>query len=180
MNDKPDRRSIRLPDWDYRREGYYFITFCTHERLHLFADERLHEIATLAWTAIPTQPHAKHVQTDESVIMPDHGHGILRVIHDPLTPLPEMDYAHGPIPGSIGAVVGNYKMLVTKRVKAAVKMTGTDMKVWQRGYWERIIRNERELEATRQYIRNNPRRWAEDRENLDRLLPKMRYVDTAD
>ncbi|MCP4359848.1 MAG: hypothetical protein GY796_17720, partial [Chloroflexi bacterium] len=112
------------------------------------------------------------------VIMPNHGHGILHVVSGPDTPLPELDYPHGPQPGSIGAIMGNYKMLVTKRVKAVLKMTGTDMKVWQRGYWERIIRNERELNATRQYIQNNPIRWAEDRDNLDRLLAKMRYVDT--
>ncbi|MCZ7667199.1 MAG: hypothetical protein M5U34_08280 [Chloroflexi bacterium] len=68
-------------------------------------------------------------------------------------------------------------MLVTKRVKAMEKATGTDMKVWQRGYWERIIRNDRELNAVRQYIRDNPLRWQEDRDNLDKLLPKMRYVD---
>ena len=79
--------------------------------------------------------------------------------------------------GSIGAIVGNYKMLVTKRVKAMLKVSGADMQVWQRGYWERIIRNERELNATREYIRNNPIRWQEDRDNLDRLLSKMRYVD---
>lgn len=178
MNPKHNRRSIRLPDWDYCREGYYFITICTHERQCLFADERLHEIAVLAWAAIPTHPHAKQVQVDESVVMPNHGHGILHVIHDPLVLLPETNYSHGPQSGSIGAIVGNYKMLVTKRVKAVLKMTGMDMKVWQRGYWERIIRNERELEATRRYIQNNPLRWAEDRHNLDRLLTKMQYVGT--
>jgi REP element-mobilizing transposase RayT len=68
-------------------------------------------------------------------------------------------------------------MLVTKRVKAMSKAAGTDLKVWQRGYWERIIRNERELNATREYIRNNPIRWAEDRDNLDSLLAKMNFID---
>ena len=68
-------------------------------------------------------------------------------------------------------------MLVTKRVKAILKATGTDMKVWQRGYWERIIRNERELNDMRDYIRNNPQRWAEDRDNLDALLAKVNFID---
>jgi putative transposase len=68
-------------------------------------------------------------------------------------------------------------MLVTKRVKAILKATGTDMKVWQRKYWERVIRNERELNATRQNIRDNPIRWQNGRDNLDNLLPKMCYID---
>ncbi|MCP4362685.1 MAG: transposase, partial [Chloroflexi bacterium] len=113
MKRKHNRRSIRLPEWDYRSEGYYFITICTFQRECLFADKRLHEIAAQAWDYIPQQPHAKHVITDESVIMPNHGHGILHVVSGPDTPLPELDYPHGPQPGSTGAIVGNYKMLVT-------------------------------------------------------------------
>jgi hypothetical protein len=85
---------------------------------------------------------------------------------------PELSSARLPS-GSLGAVVGNYKTLVTRRVKAQLRAVGSDMKVWQRGYWERIIRNERELQATREYIRLNPLRWAEDRDNLDALLSKM-------
>ena len=69
-------------------------------------------------------------------------------------------------------------MLVTKRIKAMLKVTGTDFQVWQRGYYERIIRNERELNAIRYYIQQNPVCWAEDRENLDGLLAKMTYIDS--
>lgn len=174
---KPQRRTIRLPDWDYRTSAHYFITICTHERQHLFDDPRLHEIALNAWHYIPEQPHAGHVKIDAGIIMPNHGHGILHILVDPETEIISQDYPQRPPPGSVGAIVGNYKMLVTKRVKAMEKATGTDMKVWQRGYWERIIRNDRELNAVRQYIRDNPLRWQEDRDNLDKLLPKMRYVD---
>ncbi|MCB9418643.1 MAG: transposase [Ardenticatenaceae bacterium] len=174
---KPNRRSIRLRDWDYRSEGYYFVTFCTHQRECLFDDPRLHEIATLAWDYIPQQPHAQTVALDERIIMPNHGHGLLRITVDPAIPLAETDHPRGPLAGSVGVIMGNYKMLVTKRVKAMLKASDTDMKVWQRGYWERIIRNERELNAIRRYIQENPRRWHEDRDNLDRLLDKMVYVD---
>ena len=173
---RPNRKSIRLPDWDYRTAAYYFITICTHQRQHFFKDPHLYDIAANAWAYIPNQPHAKHVALDEGIIMPNHSHGIIRILVDPETAVIPQP-SHRPPPGSIGAIVGNYKMLVTKRVKAMLKMTGTKMKVWQRGYWERIIRSERELNATRLYIRNNPMRWAEDREDLDKLLGKMRYVD---
>ena len=174
---RPNRRSIRLPDWDYRSVGYYFITICTYQRECLFDDPRLYEIALNAWDYIPQQPHAKNVALDERIIMPNHTHGIIEVVNGPGTIHLERERQAILPSGSIGTIVGNYKMLVTKRVKAMLKATGTDMRVWQRGYWERIIRNERELNATREYIRNNPVRWQEDRDNLDKLLSKMRYVD---
>lgn len=76
--------------------------------------------------------------------------------------------------GSIGAIVGNYKSLVARRINNLRRTRGG--KVWQRGYYDRIVRNKRELNAIRRYIRDNPRRWAEDRENLERLTARMRRV----
>ena len=172
----PRRRSIRVKGWDYRSSGLYFVTICSFQRKNIFADERLHEIAANAWAYIPEQEHARHVVLDEWVVMPNHIHGIIQITADPVTPMPEIDHLRGPVAGSLGVIVGNYKMRVTKRVKAMLKATGTDLKVWQRGYWERIIRNERELSATREYIRNNPMRWSEDRDNLDALLAKMNLI----
>jgi putative transposase len=174
---KPNRRSVRLPDWDYRSAGFYFITICTYKREHIFEDPRLHEIATNAWAYIPQQPHAKNVVADESVIMPNHGHGVLQFISDPDAQLSDVGNRHNLLANSIGSIVGNYKMLVTKRVKAILKVPDSNMQVWQRGYWERVIRNEQELNAIRKYIQENPIRWQEDRDNLNELLAKMRYVD---
>lgn len=92
-------------------------------------------------------------------------------------PHPYDGYAGPPCPslkpGSIGAIVGNFKSLTARRINNLRRTLGS--KVWQRGYYDRIIRNERELEAVRLYIQNNPQRWAEDRENLDKLLLKMDY-----
>lgn len=174
---RPNRHSIRLPDWDYRTAGYYFVTICTHRREHTFDDPRLHEIAAKAWVYIPQQPKSQHVTLDEWVVMPNHLHGLIEIVTDPELNSAPKGSDDKLLPGSIGAIVGNYKMLVTKRIKAICQATGTDMKVWQRGYWERIVRNERELNAIRQYIWDNPLRWAEDRDNLDQVLARMRYVD---
>ena len=170
---KYHRRSIRLKGWDYGSAGLYFVTICTHNRQDLFANPKLHEIATQAWDYIPKQEHAKHVVLDESILMWDHTHGIIGLT------APE-DAPGGFItlqPGSVGAIVGNYKMLVAKRVKAMLKVSGTDFRVWQRGYYERIIRNERELNAICRYIQENPIRHAERRDNLDELFTKMNYID---
>ena len=77
-------------------------------------------------------------------------------------------------PGSVGAIVGNFKALVTRRVNHLPRTPGA--KVWQRGYYDRIVRNERELDAIRRYIRDNPDRWDEDGDNLDALIAKIRSV----
>ena len=170
---KHQRRSIRLRGWDYRAAGYYFVTICTHERELLFEDGRFHDIAFHAWQNIPTQPHAQGVELDEHCIMPNHTHGIVVQTRDFVFPAYDPDVPHL-LSGSLGAVVGNYKSLVSRRINNVRHARGS--KVWQRGYYERIIRNERELNAVRQYIRDNPARWAEDRDNLDNLLAKMEFI----
>ena len=71
----------------------------------------------------------------------------------------------------VGAIVGNFKSLAARRINNLRRTPGG--RVWQRGYYDRIVRNERELAAIRRYIRDNPARWAEDRENLDAALAKM-------
>jgi len=74
----------------------------------------------------------------------------------------------------VGAIVGNFKSLVTRRINRLRRTPGE--RVWQRGYYDRIVRNPRELDAIRRYIRDNPARWAEDCENLDALTRKMRRM----
>ena len=75
-------------------------------------------------------------------------------------------------PGSLGAIVRSYKSSVTKRINRTRHALGGP--TWQRGYWERIVRDERQLEATRRYIDQNPARWEADRDNLNALLARMR------
>ena len=101
--------------------------------------------------------------------MPNHLHGIvvLTELPESADPAPE----HGATPGSLPTMVGNFKSLVTRRINRVRRTPG--YKIWQRGYYERIVRNDRELNAIRQYIRANPARWAEDRDNLDALVAKM-------
>ena len=107
---KPQRRTIRLPDWDYRTAAFYFITICTHQRQHLFEEPRLREIAANAWAYIPQQPHAKHVAMDQSVVMPNHVHGIIEIVDGVKTAVSQPS-THVSA-GSIGTIVGNYKFPV--------------------------------------------------------------------
>lgn len=64
------------------------------------------------------------------------------------------------MPRSLGAMVAGYKSAVTKRIHT--ETAEISLKIWQRNYYERVIRNERELNAIRRYIQNNPRRWGQD------------------
>jgi len=172
---KHQRRSIRLRGWDYRSPGLYFVTICTYERQNLFDEADFRDIAVHALGRIPDQKHAKHVLVDESVVMPNHAHVIFDFTH--FAAQVDLSASTGnfenALAGSLGVVVGRYKTAVTTRINNLRRSRGA--KVWHRGYYERIIRNERELLATRQYIIDNPMRWAEDRENLDALLAKMTY-----
>ncbi len=176
---KHHRRSIRLPGWDYRTPGFYFVTICTYQHEYLFENEVYFDIAVNALQHIPQQPHAQHVALDEWMVMPNHAHVIFEFTDFPAgeggkRPLsqPSNPFQNAAA-GSLGVVVGRYKTAVTKRINQIRHTPGE--KVWQRGYYERIIRTEQELHATKEYIRNNPVRWAEDRENLEVLLAKMTY-----
>ena len=170
---KRRRKSIRLKNWDYASPATYFVTICTKHREYLFDDLRFREIAENAWQYIPKQPHARHVILDEWVVMPNHLHGIIT-----LTEWREDKAIHQPVKNtmarSLPSIIGNYKSLVTRHINNLRHTRGG--KVWQRGYYERIVRNDRELNAIRQYIRANPARWADDRDNLEVLFFRMHHV----
>jgi REP element-mobilizing transposase RayT len=169
------RRSLRLKGWDYRAPGVYFVTICSHRRELLFENADFADIAANALLRIPQQAHAQHVVLDAWVVMPNHIHVIFIFVDYPAQTdmTAELGQFENALVGSLGVVVGRYKTAVSTRINNLRHSWGTA--VWQRGYYERIIRNEREMQATQQYIINNPARWAEDHDNLDAPLAKMNY-----
>lgn len=171
------RRSIRLRDWDYRSPGYYFVTICTYQRQHLFNDASFMDIVANALQQVPKQKHAQHVALDEWSVLPNHAHVVLEFTAYPpgfdATVTQPSGELRNALAGSLGVVIGQYKTNVTIPINNLRHTPGH--KVWQRGYYEHIIRNERELNAIRQYIHDNPARWLEDRDNLDALISKMTY-----
>ncbi|GAB4324730.1 MAG: transposase [Candidatus Zixiibacteriota bacterium] len=167
-----NRRSIRLQGYDYSQAGAYFVTICTHGRACLFGDVadgkmRLNSagrVVEQCWNDIPV--HFPHVELDAWVIMPNHVHGIL-VIVDPVgannySPL-RTDATSRPRGTSktIGSVIRGFKIGVTKWMRQHT----TIYDVWQRNYYERIIRNDESLNRIREYIANNTLQWELDREN---------------
>jgi REP element-mobilizing transposase RayT len=163
------RRSIRLRGYDYRLPGAYFVTIVTQGRVCLFDDPLFCSVAETMWQRVPR--HFPQVRLDEWVVMPNHLHGILVLAPegegaDPT--LDERSTPNGPPSGSLGAIVGNFKSVTARRINRIRKTPGT--RVWQRNYHERVIRNEREWNAIRQYIRDNPAHWHDDPDHPDRFV----------
>jgi putative transposase len=181
------RRSIRLPGYDYTSAGAYFVTICVRGGECLLGEvvdgEMQHnewgQIAWDCWQAIPE--HSPHVKLDVYVVMPNHVHGIIAITDpvgaqhtDPVGAqhaVPLQPSRTNVQPGSLGAIVRSFKSAVTKRINELRDMPGTPF--WQRNYWEHIIRDERSLNRIREYIENNPGRWAEDQ--LHPAAPPNRF-----
>ena len=180
MNDHSDhhRRSIRLSGYDYKEAGAYFITVCTHRRRCLFGDVidgemRLNDAGHVVydvWDELPT--HYPNVELDAFVVMPNHAHGIVILA----SPADLSDRTSPRIPHSVGAgfkpalrshglpeIVRGFKTFTARQINDICVTSG--MPVWQRNYYEHIIRNEESLAGIRQYITDNPARWADDPEN---------------
>lgn len=172
---KHHRRSIRVRGWDYRSPGWYFVTICTHNRQPIFENRDFHDIATQALARIPQQKHAQHVLADESQVMLEHAHVIFEFVEYPgqMDSSINQEGLQNALAGSLGVIVGRYKTAVTTRINNLRQSKGS--KVWQVGYYECIIRNESELQSAREYIRNNPARLAQGRNDLDALFAKMTY-----
>ena len=179
------RRSIRLPCWDYRAQSAYFVTICAHQRQLFFENATLHSIAADVWRDVAWDSDRIR---DEFVVMPNHMHGIVWLpgatavgaqqpevpmtdqnsgsVHDSLArstvaaPLRGLDLGRRVEPGSLAAIVWTFKAATAKRINN-VRGTPSAL-VWQRNYYERVIRDDRELERAREYILDNPRRWVED------------------
>lgn len=209
MNNKPKfnpqihhRKSIRLKGYDYAQAGLYFITICCQNRIHRFGEvvdgkmvcNAFGRIAYDEW--LKTPEIRPNVELDEFIIMPNHMHGIIRLLdselHSPNNTTNELHVNdntdefnshqqpnedvcktnhkgefNSPITRSppqspsqtVGAIVRGYKSAVTKQLR----LLGFDDKLWQRNYYEHIIRDERSYQNIAEYIINNPAKWARDK-----------------
>jgi len=160
------RRAPRLSAFDYRTPNAYFVTICTLLRQPLFGsavDGRIElnglgEVVENTWLEIPR--HFPQCEIDEFVVMPDHFHGVLAIVRDVFEPPPARHASRlraqdGVEAGSLSAIVGAFKSAVTRRVNA---MRGTrGGLVWQEGFYDRIVRSDRELDAIRLCISRTTR-----------------------
>ena len=166
--DKHRRRSIRLKGHDYTHPGAYFVTVCVQNRECLLGEivegtmiaNGPGRMVQSVWNDIPA--HYSGVGIDAFVVMPNHIHGIVTLAThgmqagglDPLLSLPD--------------VVHRFKSLTTSRYISGFHHEGWlpfDRRLWQRNYYEHVVRSERELERIREYIVGNPAKWEEDENN---------------
>jgi REP element-mobilizing transposase RayT len=164
------RRSIRLQGYDYSQAGAYFVTIATWQREMLFGetvdgDMQLNDFGKIVsekWQWLETQ--YEYVELGAWVVRPNHFHGIL-LIHDRgrggSRPAPT------PPIKPLGGLIGAFKTVSTKQINLLRDTEG--QVVWQRNYYEHIIRNEPEMDRISRYIESNPLRWADDDENPNRV-----------
>lgn len=164
----PNRKSIRLKNYDYSSNGYYFVTICTQNREKLFG-----EIVGATLRGRPNNPDKiivkwllesenkfKDIKIDEYIVMPNHIHFIIKRTgdHTGVTG----DHAGSPLRD----IIGWFKTMSTNEYIAGVK-DGRFMpfkgRLWQRNYYEHIIRNYDDYINIAEYIQNNPLKWEEDK-----------------
>lgn len=180
------RRSIRLRDYEYAAPGAYFLTICAEGRACVFGDivdgemRPNHAGRTMADWFDELNRAFPGVRTDASIVMPNHFHAIVIVGADLCVRPDQTDrqvdpadlgtHAGVPLRVSLASVVQWFKTMTTNAYIRGVNDQGWprfDRRLWQRNYYEHIVRNNIELERIREYIRFNPARWTEDRENPD-------------
>ncbi|MGD2158116.1 MAG: hypothetical protein PVG14_06515 [Anaerolineales bacterium] len=177
---KHRRRSIRLKGYDYSQAGAYFVTICTYQRECLLGDivdgemvlNELGEIIRQEWFKSGRIRTNVELHDDEFVVMPNHVHGIIWIkapdVGARRRRAPTKEEFGKPVPGSITTIIRGYKSAVTRRINQLQDTPSAP--VWQRNYYERVVRNHRELDAILKYIQNNPQQWDQDRENPEVAL----------
>ncbi len=165
---KHHRRSIRLKNYDYSQGGAYFVTICTFNKECLLgnildAKVQLSEIGKVVadyWRWLGQQ--YDYIYLDEWILMPNHLHGII-VITGQCKGGARTAPTKGDKRKPLGRLIGAFKTVSAKRINDMRKSVAAP--VWQRNYYEHIIRNEMKLNSIREYIVNNPFKWDEDEEN---------------
>ncbi|MCD6560194.1 MAG: transposase [Deltaproteobacteria bacterium] len=188
------RQSIRLSKYDYSQSCAYFVTICAQNKKYFFGnmvnDEMVlndaGKMIALEWSELPER--FPHVKLDEFVIMPNHFYGIVvfsrgescvrsKTGEQSTGKIDEMGEhisgehkvrPYGTLPGTLGRIIQAFKSITTNRYIAGVKQKQWPPfqgKLWQRNYYEHIVRHENELNDIRKYIRENSKKWDLDREN---------------
>ena len=168
------RRSIRLQGYDYSQAGAYFVTICCQDRIHRFGKivngvMELNDAGKMVekwyWELNHKFPN---IQCGEMVVMPNHIHLITVIVGADLRVCPDSMAMGEHIGSPLYTIVQWYKTMTTNEYIRGVKSNHWqpfNKRIWQRNYWEHIIRNENEYNRIAQYIGNNPAQWERDKLN---------------
>jgi len=186
------RKSIRLKGYDYSQAGLFFITICCQNMASLFGEipvgadllvcpapkTILNDAGIMVkseWLKLPER--FTNIELHEYIVMPNHFHAILQIVgatlvvaQNDMIDATEKGQPQGiaPTGKTIGDMVGAFESITTVEYIHGVKNNNWqsfDKKLWQRNYWEHIIRNENEYNLISQYIINNLAKWENDKLN---------------
>ncbi len=180
MQELTIRKLNRLKDYDYSMDGYYFVTVCSNNRQNILGEydknivgtglapvryknniklSKIGQIIDNQWNNIPNQ--YENIELDQYTIMPNHIHGIL-IIHKRT--------GASPVP-TISTIIGSFKSKSSIEYLKYIKQNNLNIsgQIWQRSFYDHVIRNERSLNAIREYISLNPENWEQDIDNLINL-----------
>jgi putative transposase len=165
--------ATRLKHRDYSTPGLYFVTICSDFKRCIFGEVQGEKVQFSAlgwilresWNGIPS--HFVRVQLHESIVMPNHVHGIIEIVQaitaaQHAAPLQEAPI--GPaqlVPGSLSVIARSFKAVVTRRAHLELIWKG---EIWQRNYFDRVVRDGQEYADASRYIAENPMRWQWQRE----------------
>ena len=170
-----ERKSIRWSAYNYALGGIFFITICAYEKRLSFAKVtgeaiRLSGLGRLIRSEwLKTGEMRDEIELGEFVIMPNHFHALLKISLGDLRKDPAFDHERArnsnrkftaPVRGSLGSVVSMFKASTTTKWNTECGTPGNP--VWQRGYFDHVVRDEDDFDAIRHYIKTNPSRWIED------------------
>ena len=171
-----ERRSVRLKGYDYAQGGAYFLTVCTQRRETLFGliedgKIRLNAAGRMvedAWARLPDR--FSNLSLDSFTVMPNHIHGILLLTDDWPDEVPGEgdDLPRGTMEGSIGRIMQAFKSIATHQYCDGVKTHSWPAfpgKLWQRNFYEHVVRDNDDLNRLRDYISQNPEHWNDDENN---------------
>jgi len=153
----PERKRNRLADYDYSQPGAYFITVCTQDKRCILStvvggDAHIAPYPQLTTAGKTVEKYLQRIPgIGEYVIMPNHVHMILRISAQ--SPQEGPMWALAPTKASVPKLVRSWKTLVSKEL---------GMSIWQRSYYDHVIRNQEDYVVKAQYIADNPAKWAED------------------
>jgi REP element-mobilizing transposase RayT len=180
----PRRRgSLRLPQYDYSEPNAYFFTICAFKKQNILGkivEERLFlskagETVWDVWESLGTR--FPTVELDAFIVMPNHVHGIVKITSDEVGAIHELPLQTNGCDDPeeerirrrkmmLPKLIGYLKMNSSKRINQLRGTAGS--RVWQRNYYEHIIRTEKALNRLRKYIIENPIKWSDDPERLGR------------
>ena len=170
MYPQRERKPNRLKGFDYSSPGIYFVTICTYQRAYLLGEvtrgkmvmNNAGKIVQQVWNELPV--HYSDINIDHFIIMPNHIHGLIKLLEpnvgDGFKPsTAEIRHSHG-----LSEIVRGFKSFSARRVNNVMNSKGVPL--WQRSFYDRIIRSDDEHYAVIQYIQDNPKNWQEDEDNI--------------